>query len=46
MCLDISDSSFKAKITLYGCHNGGGNQLWHYDNVQFQFVLNIYFMEV
>ncbi|CAH1724071.1 unnamed protein product [Aphis gossypii] len=35
MCLDISDSSFKAKISLYGCHNGGGNQLWHYDHVYY-----------
>lgn len=42
MCLDVSDSSFKAKITLYGCHNGGGNQLWHYDHVQFQFLPIIY----
>jgi len=33
MCLDVSDSSSKAKITLYGCHKGGGNQLWHYDHV-------------
>ncbi|VVC40291.1 Nucleotide-diphospho-sugar transferases,Glycosyltransferase 2-like,Ricin B, lectin [Cinara cedri] len=32
MCLDINDSSVKAKITLYSCHNGGGNQLWHYDH--------------
>lgn len=33
MCIDINDLSIKAKITLYGCHNSGGNQLWHYDHV-------------
>ncbi|KAF0772537.1 N-acetylgalactosaminyltransferase 6-like [Aphis craccivora] len=38
MCLDISDSSFKAKISLYGCHNGGGNQLWHYDHSKMKLV--------
>lgn len=38
MCLDISDSSLKAKISLYGCHNGGGNQLWHYDHGKMKLV--------
>lgn len=38
MCLDVSDSSFKAKITFYGCHKAGGNQLWHYDYVCFHFL--------
>lgn len=43
MCLDINDSSVKAKITLYSCHNGGGNQLWHYDHVYLLVLLRIFF---
>lgn len=42
MCLDINDSSVKAKITLYNCHNGGGNQLWHYDHVYLLILLWIF----
>ncbi|XP_072941507.1 N-acetylgalactosaminyltransferase 6-like [Epargyreus clarus] len=30
MCWDLPDSTPKSPILLYGCHLGGGNQLWRY----------------
>lgn len=44
MCLDVSDASSKAKISLYGCHKSGGNQLWHYDHVYLliKFLVHIF----
>ncbi|XP_050679821.1 N-acetylgalactosaminyltransferase 6-like [Leptidea sinapis] len=30
MCWDLPDASPKSPILLYGCHLGGGNQLWRY----------------
>lgn len=30
-CLDVSDYSIGAKVTLYSCHAMGGNQKWEYN---------------
>uniref|UniRef100_U5ERV4 Polypeptide N-acetylgalactosaminyltransferase n=1 Tax=Corethrella appendiculata TaxID=1370023 RepID=U5ERV4_9DIPT len=30
MCWDVPDHSAKAKILLFNCHGGQGNQLWQY----------------
>lgn len=39
MCWDVSDYGDKAKIVLYPCHGGKGNQYWRYDSVSSYFVL-------
>lgn len=38
MCWDVADPNDKAALNLFSCHGYGGNQLWRYRPVSFNYI--------